>query len=188
MFEHLFSPDYVDAEKATAEELVSAQVATADWLVEMGAPVEPNPNEAQLQQARAAFTALTTANDPLERKKHAMVLRSPEAVRHLVGMLTKYDWDFVEQAGQLRGYVVAKLLEATKDGNPQVRLKALKLLGEVTEVGAFTQRVEVTNRKVDETEVSQRLRDKLQSLLARMDAGTTDVTPRPIEADGAGKE
>ena len=58
-------------------------------------------------------------------------------------MLTAYDWEFVQQAKELRGYTVAKLVEETQNPNPNVRLKALGLLGKVTEVGLFTDKVEI---------------------------------------------
>jgi hypothetical protein len=46
-------------------------------------------------------------------------------------MLTAYDWRFVQQAKELRGYAVAKLVEETANPNANIRLKALGLLGEV---------------------------------------------------------
>jgi hypothetical protein len=80
-------------------------------------------------------------------------------------MLSAYDWDFVEQAKQLRGYVVAKLLEETKDTRAQTRLKALELIGKLSEVASFSERVEIIHKQSDSAELESRLRERLRSLL-----------------------
>ena len=46
-------------------------------------------------------------------------------MRHLTGMLAAYDWEFVQQAKEIRGYAVAQLIEETKSSNANIRLKAL---------------------------------------------------------------
>jgi hypothetical protein len=61
-----------------------------------------------------------------------MTLRAPPAVRHLAGMLTQYDWNYVEQAQQIRGFVVARLVEHSRSPDPKTSLPALKALGTVT--------------------------------------------------------
>ena len=42
-------------------------------------------------------------------------------------MLALYDWDFVEQAKELRGFVVAKILEETSHPDARIRLRGNRL-------------------------------------------------------------
>ena len=51
----------------------------------------------------------------------------------------------------------------------RIRLKALQMLGNVTEVALFTERVEVTKKDVSEEEIEKRLRERLEKLLTPMD-------------------
>ena len=96
-------------------------------------------------------------------------------MRHLVGMLTAYDWEFVQQAKELRGYTVAKLIEETNNSNANIRLKALGLLGKVTEVGLFTEKIEVKKTDMTEEEIDKRLKEKLTKFMDLSDADIVDV-------------
>ena len=82
-------------------------------------------------------------------------------MQHLVGMLTAYDWAFVEQAKELRGYAVAQILEEVKHPDARIRLKALDMLGKVTEVALFTERVEVKKAQMSDVELETRIKEKL---------------------------
>lgn len=176
MFEHLINltenpPDgLTPVEDVSHADLLTAQVNTADWLDELGVPDDEAIDAAvQRNAARRAFGAMTTDPDTTdEAKKQALMeIRTPEAVRHLVGMLSAYDWEFVEQARQLRGFVVAKVLEEVSHPDARIRLKALQMLGNVTEVASFTERVEVRKVDMNEAELNERLQEKLRSMMAR---------------------
>ena len=158
--------------KATPDTLLDAQINTAAWLEELG--VEDPTTPLQAEQAQKAFTALTASQSPLEKKQALTKINSPAAVRHLVGMLTAYDWKFVEQAQELRGYAVSQLLEETKHPDAKIRLKALELLGKVTEVALFTERVEVKKTDLSDAELDQRIKEKLERMARIVDV--TDVT------------
>ena len=93
----------------------------------------------------------------------------------MVGMLTAYDWEFVNQAKELRGFVVAKLLEECEHPNANIRLKALGLLGKVTEVGLFTDKLEVKKQDVPEEEIDRKLKEKLAKFMDVTDTEYTDI-------------
>jgi hypothetical protein len=185
MLDHLldFDPEVlpksqapISAEKAAPVELLNGKVNTQDWLKQMGVPdTQDVVSELEKQQARETFTALTTAS-PL-KDQHDMVSRieTPAAVKHLVGMLTAYDWEFVHQAQELRGYAVAKILEECENPNSNIRLKALGLLGKVTEIGLFTEKIEVKKTDMTEDEIDKRLKEKLAKFMNVSDADVTDV-------------
>ena len=185
MLEHLvdgsviFEPEVIPTpdklrmlEKATPQELFNSQINTSDWLTELGAAPDPL-EKAQNAEANRAFTALATPASDEEKKAALTKLNTPAAVRHLVGMLTAYDWKFVEQAQELRGYAVSQLLEETKHPDAKIRLKALELLGKVTEVALFTERVEMKKTELSDNELEQRIKDKLAKMARIVDV--TDI-------------
>lgn len=164
ILEHLTDPQYQNLEDASPDALISAQVHTLEW---HDAPVGLTTADDNARTlAHNTFASLTTPGAEIATTKaNILQLRSPEAVRHLVGMLSAYDWDFVEQAKELRGYVVAQLLEESKGTRASDRLRALQLLGTVTEVASFTERSEVTHKTEATGEIEERLRARLASLL-----------------------
>jgi hypothetical protein len=182
MLEHLldFQPEVTSSteapppvEKTTPMQALDGKINTSDWLKSMGAPdKEVVVSELEKTQARETFTALTT-NAPTA-DAHAMVskLETPQAVRHLTSMLTAYDWEFIQQAKELRGYAVAKILEECEHPTASIRLKALALLGKVTEVGLFTEKIEVKKTDMTEDEVDRKLKEKLAKFM-----DVTDVQP-----------
>ena len=166
-------------ETASPSQIVDAQVATAAVKVLFDdEEAESVVDEAQQRAAREAFGALAVSTDQLELadvREHITRIKTPAAVQHLVGMLTAYDWEYVQQAKEMRSYVVARLLEETQHPEAKIRLQALKLLGNVTEVGVFTERVEVTQKPTNETELEERLRERLRGLLTASTGQVTDV-------------
>lgn len=179
MLDHLldFDPEVIStdaaptpAEKSTPVELANAKIKTADWLKTMGAvDAEAAVSEAEKNKARETFVSLTTAA-PL-KTQHELVtkLETPAAVRHLTGMLTAYDWEFVQQAKEIRGYAVAKLLEECEHTNANIRLKALGLLGKVTEIGLFTDKVEIKKTDMSDDEIDARIKEKLNKFMGVVD-------------------
>ena len=173
MLEHLldFTPppatpqSVTPLDKATPDDIVAAQLNTADWLEKMGAPSTDDAlKSAAASTAQQAFSALTTQT-PEEQRKALMQLKTPPAVRHLTGMLTAYDWEFVEQAKELRGYAVSQILEETKHPDAKIRLKALDMLGRVTEVALFTDRVEVKKADLSDAELEAKIKDKINRFM-----------------------
>ena len=174
-----FSPDdaglddFVGIKAVSSAELLSAQIATAELLDELGVtPDDQISYEAQTQAARDAFKVVITDQATEEQKTKLLQLKTPAAVRHITGMLTAYDWEFVQMAKELRGYTVAKLFEETQSPNANIRLKALGLLGKVTEVGLFTDKVEIKKTDLTDEEIDKKLKDKLAAFM-----GVQDVEP-----------
>ena len=165
LFEQLVDPAYTIIADAEPSALVDAAVNTLDFLDDDDPATHAQPTTRDASVARDAFTSLTGGAPTDITQQHVTNLKTPAAVRHLVGMLSAYDWDFVEQAKELRGYVVSKLLEETRNPDARIRLRALQLVGTVTEVAAFTERSEVVHKQEGAHEVEERLRAKLKSLL-----------------------
>jgi len=195
MFDHLieFEPDVfnnssehiLDTDEVTPAQALDAKIKTKDWLTELGA-VDSDTITTKLNQAaaRSAFANLIT-NAPTQIT-HASIaeVKTPEAVQHIVGMLTAYDWQFIHQAQQLRGYAVAQLVEETKNPSANIRLKALGLLGKVTEIGLFTDKIEVKKEALTDNELDQRIKDKLSKFMGVVDIQeVTDVSEKSVHDD-----
>jgi hypothetical protein len=185
MLEHLingeFHPEVVDAtaavlsfEKADATMTIDAKVKTAEWLKNLELEDDEIESKAEQESARKSFASLVTGQ-PVGNTQQALAnLKTPAAVQHLVGMLTAYDWAFVEQAKELRGYAVAQILEEVKHPDARIRLKALDMLGKVTEVALFTERIEVKKEAMSDMELESRIKDKLNRFMGVIDV--VDVT------------
>lgn len=185
MFEHLVhlepgatDPEFVELDDAEPGEVLSAQHKTVEWLEELGVrPDDVQDREQQTAAAREAFGSLTTNADNSEQVANLVAIKTPEAVRHLTGMLAAYDWEFVQQAKEIRGYAVAQLIEETKSSNANIRLKALGLLGKVTEVGLFTDKVEIKKTELSDAEIDAKIKEKLNRFMGVIDV--TDITEIP---------
>ena len=181
MLEHLingeFEPNVVDIttaaplpiEKAAPADIIDAKVKTADWLKELELDDEEVETKADAEAARKSFASLVTGQTVANTQQALANVKTPAAVQHLVGMLTAYDWAFVEQAKELRGYAVAQILEEVKHPDARIRLKALQMLGNVTEVALFTERVEVKKTEMSDTELEARIKEKLNRFMGVID-------------------
>lgn len=166
-FEPIVEPDsaeFVPLEKTSPSNAIDAKVATTDWLKELGAVGEEVVTEMEAEASRQAFASLITAQPPEQTHTALAQVKTPAAVQHLVGMLSAYDWEFIERAKELRGYAVAKILEETSHPTASIRLKALALLGKVTEVGLFTEKIEVKKTDLSDVELEARIKEKLSKM------------------------
>jgi hypothetical protein len=85
----------------------------------------------------------------------------------------------VKNALQIRHLVTNKLILETASPDPRVRIRALELLGKISDVGLFTDRSEVTVTHRSTDELRNSLREKLQSLKQQNDV--TDVEVKESE-------
>ena len=180
MLEHLvdFEPPVMEhkqrtslpLDKSSPQETLNAQVNTTAWLEKLGVDDDDKAlKEANAKAAQKVFTALST-NTPVAETKHQLTqIKTPEAVRHLVAMLAAYDWEFVEQAKHLRGMAVAKILEETNHPDARVRLKALDMLGRITEVALFTERVEIKKADMSDSDIDKKIKEKLNKFMGVVD-------------------
>jgi len=108
---------------------------TAAFLSEAGADVEVK--EKDRVESRAIFSGSDEA--PAIPSSSAVAL-------HLKALVNEYDHQVLESNIQARQYIVNRLLDLSDPKNetkPMEQLKALELLGKVSEIGLFTERVEV---------------------------------------------
>jgi hypothetical protein len=110
----------------------------------------------------------------------ALTRSSPEAI-FIDEILSKYDMEIVNDSRRVRNYVTNKLLLESENNDPRIRMRALELLGKLSDVGLFTERTEVTVTNRSTVELENTLRDKVRKLLSK-DGVEDAVYVEPIVA------
>jgi len=172
--------DFAPEEPTSYQDRVRIAAATAKRLLDHGAKIPVSTQEkVEAEQVFKAFT------DPEHEKPDLAATRkylnTPATVQHLYMMLSEYDHKVVEEAVQLRRYITNKLLEDTNLPDPRHRLRALELLGKVSDVGLFADKTEITVKNVSADDLQEQIRSKLHKLLSN----SKDVTDESdiIEAE-----
>ena len=159
--------DFDPLENLTPAQTLNSQKKTSDWLAQFNDDDEATLTEAQEEKTADAFNALIRS-DP-NAKNRLLQLDLPEEIKAAVGMVTAYQWKFVEQAESLRSMSVAKIVKETDHPDARIRLKALEMLGKVTEVALFTDRIQVKNEDVTDEELDARIKEKLGRYMGAVD-------------------
>jgi len=92
-------------------------------------------------------------------------LASPGVILHIGALLNEYDRTVVKSAAQLRTYVTNRLVLESDNQDPRIRMRALEMLGKISDVGLFTDKSEVTMRHRPTEELEQLLRERLTKVI-----------------------
>lgn len=163
--------DQNDVEDTDAGYMATLEAAanTARLLADAGLDISYNDDDlddaaATARQAARNPTALQTAT-----AKQTLTKKTPAALLLTERILKEYGHQVVEEAAQLRHMVVNKLVQETENPDARIRVKALELLGKVSDVGLFTEKQEITVTHQTSDDLRERLRRKLEKL--------RDITP-----------
>lgn len=174
-----FVPDIVSGDVVfepltgtTPAQTLNAQNKTSDWLKTFEDEDDDILTQAQEEKVVDTFNALIKS-DPRAKEK-LLQLDLPEEIKTAVGMITAYQWKFVEQAEELRSMSVAKIVKETDHPDARIRLKALELLGKVTEVALFTDRIAIKSEDVTDEELDARIKEKLGKYMGAVDVIETE--------------
>ena len=156
--------DFEEQEPTTLNTKVKVAASTAKVLVEGGAEIPVStPEKIEAEELFKVFT------DPEQKGMvNASVnksLSTPATVKHLYAMLSDYDHQVVQEAVQLRRFVTNKLIEDTGLNDPRHRLKALELLGKISDVGLFSEKTEVIVKHATTEELEKQIRTKLSKII-----------------------
>ena len=159
----------------------SAAVGAANLLSQYGLEIDV-PTRSEMEGA--GMLAAAYARDPEGTSAAATPARlanmTPAELAVARDILQRFGHSVVESSIQVRHMVMNKLIQETENPDPRIRMRALELLGKVTDVGLFTERSEVTVTH----QTSDDLRAKLKSKLQKM----KDVTPAVEEAEIIGDD
>ena len=104
---------------------------------------------------------------------------TPASLKLLRTYLDEYGRQVVDHAVEVRHLVTNKLLEESQNPDPRIRIRALELLGKVSDVGLFTEKHEITVTHQTTDDLRHKLREKLQKLTR-----PTMLVPGGVEMDG----
>lgn len=159
----------------TPAQTLNAQKKTSDWLAQFDDDDEETLTQAQEDKVVDTFNALVK-NDP-RAKERLLSLDLPEEIKSAVGMVTAYQWKFVEQAENLRSMAVSHIVKEVQHPDARIRLKALEMLGKVTEVALFTDRIAVKSEDVTDEELDARIKEKLGKYMGVVDVVDIEEIP-----------
>lgn len=93
----------------------------------------------------------------------------------LSALLNEYDRQVVKDAVQLRTYITNKLLEISNCGTPKDELRALELLGKISDVGLFVEKSEVNITHTTAAALEHSIKDKINRILGRSGVSIEDA-------------
>jgi hypothetical protein len=163
---------FTPQKKLDASDELDARFETAEFLDAIGArPEDEITQEMAKEAAQKAFHDFAAnVPDPVKKQNLANA-KTPESVKRIVGMLANYDWQFVDEAHRLRGFIVTKLVEeAEAHPDAKVRLRALELLGKVTDVGLFSERIEIKKTDISDADLDAQIKAKLEKFVEKSSA------------------
>ena len=136
---------------------------TVQELANLGLGVEVT--EENKTEARTLFAASKTP---------ALKTATPGAIVHLESILNEWDQEVLDVSRRLRNYVTNRFILESVDPDPKVRIKALENLGRLSNVGSFSDRIDitVTHRTINDIET------ELKKTLELFTGQVIDVTPK----------
>ena len=171
-------PDDFDSEEPTTlEQKVKVAAKTMQVLDEAGAEIPVSTQEKK--EAEEIFKNYTNPDvTPPLNAATKQSLNVPATVQHLYAMLSDYDHQVVEEAVQLRRFITNKLIEDTNHTDARHRLRALELLGKISDVGLFSEKTEVVVKHASPEDLENQIKNKLAKLITRgktIDASIDDI-------------
>ena len=151
---------------------------------ELGIPFPFDTSPEELNDFRAKAEALLNTVEELERQglevevtdsdrieSHLAInngelpsvrTATPGAIKHVNAILSEYDREVLDVHRRLRNYVTNKLIIDAEDPDSRTRLKALELLGKISGVGLFSERIDVTVAQRSVKDIETELRKTLE--------------------------
>lgn len=164
----------------TLQENARVAANTANLMFELGMPFEMTADDEE--EARKLFaevdkkkggTTKTQAVNPPQLYQGNVALK-------LSALLSEYDHKVVLDATQARTYMMNRLLEISNCGETKHELRALELMGKLSDVGAFTEKSEVTITHRTSGDLKQILQEKISRLL---NSSAIDVEVRDVKKE-----
>ena len=168
--------DFGDEVGASLQDNARIAASTAAFMAELDMPFEMTEEDEKLAHDLFKQVDAKKKKTSADQYNPASLYQGNVALK-LSALLNEYDQRVVLNATQARTYITNRLLEISSCGDARYELKAIELLGKLSDVGAFTEKSEVTitHRTSDDLKVA--IADKINRLLAAQQANTIDITP-----------
>lgn len=173
-------PDsYQDQVANSFAENARVAASTATLMSELGLAFEMTEEDEKKAQAlfRAVDSTKKSQNNPKD------MYQAPVAVR-LSALLSEYDKAIISDAAQARTYIMNRLLDLSACGDTKHELRAIELLGKMSDIGAFTEKSEITITHKNSEDLKKAIEDKLKKMLLVKSSDAQDVKPKAEEELG----
>ena len=149
--------------KSQVEQVAAAAKTTAKLF---HAGMEAVLDKVEEQTAQALLIQQVTQDGTPAPLLPATTVMQPGVILKLAALIAQYDHKVVKTTEQLRMYTINRLIEeSAPTQGAGVRMKALELIGKMTDVGLFTERAEITVKHEPTDKLTERLRDRLAILI-----------------------
>lgn len=144
---------------------VEAAANTAKELENHGLDIEPTQEDKDVTaKISTAYSGdPETTSKKVNNKKLSTVTPASIVMTH--GILKEFGRSVVESSRQIRDLVTNKLLIESENPDPRVRIRALELLGKISDVGLFSEKSEITVTHQSTDDLREKLRQKLAKLV-----------------------
>ena len=164
---------------------VAAAAKTAELLGRNGLPMPLDEGDLD----PVATLVMSYAESPIETTKEATVKRvaalKPQQLLFADKLLKEWGHSVVESATQVRHLIMNKLLHETEHEDARIRLRALELLGKISDVGLFSERVEITHTHQTADDLRASLREKLNRLVIVQQDAPAEIDDAEFDVDEA---
>lgn len=142
---------------------------TAIMLNEHGLDIEPDDTDKDV----AATLLSAFSGNPEDTSKTVTDARAarmtPASLVETNAILKEFGQIVATHAAEIRNTVTNKLILETENPDGRIRIRALELLGKMTDVGLFTERKEITVTHQNTDDLREKLREKLEILKKNAD-------------------
>ena len=153
------------ADSSDLKEKAEAACNTAQELAEHGLDLEPTKEDKDV----AAALSTSYAENPGKTSKKAtnknISKLTPASLVLTDAILQEFGHSVAENAAQIRYLVTNKLLIESENQDPRIRMRALELLGKISDVGLFAEKSEVTVTHQSTEDLREKLRSKLTKII-----------------------
>ena len=153
------------ADSSDLKEKAEAACNTAQELAEHGLDLEPTKEDKDV----AAALSTSYAENPGKTSKKAtnknISKLTPASLVLTDAILQEFGHSVAENAAQIRHLVTNKLLIESENQDPRIRMRALELLGKISDVGLFAEKSEITITHQSTDDLRAKLRGKLEKLV-----------------------
>jgi hypothetical protein len=163
--EHPLPFDMSDEQPKTHADSISIAVNTVDLINQLGGSIDYN--NADLQKAKELVLGENKSHTP----RHISV---PAEAAAASAIIKRLDFQAFSDQLQARNFITNKLVQIADCGDTKAELKALELLGKISDVGLFTERSEITVHHTNSKSLEESIRERVKRLL---NSDVTDITP-----------
>jgi hypothetical protein len=162
--EHPLPFDMSDEQPKTHADSISVAVNTVDFINQLGGSIDYNNTD--LQKAKELVLGENKPNTP----RHVSV---PAEAAAASAIIKRFDFQAFSDQLQARNFITNKLVQIADCGDTKAELKALELLGKISDVGLFTERSEITVHHTNSKSLEESIRERVKRLL---NSDVTDIT------------